>query len=238
MSADPRFAFHYDTEHERLEWTIGPGGAEHILDLIPGVLGSVAIKVDGRTVGHVPRPTPQHPWRDTRIEIDGEPVDVAVIWNRPALYTDVFVGGRSVRDRRTVDQARATAPRPATNYETWIGAVFRYRRPFRLPVLSRGMAILAVVCLLVIAGLLILVARPAGFVAAAVFGLALLVLFNIWLISWKALTARVHLALLSRPELGDSRRLAWFCVAFLGFPVLSVAVVVLLYGVARTLSTS
>jgi len=237
MSSDPGFASHYDTEHERLEWTVEAGGGEHILDLIPGVLGSVAVQVDGRTVGRVPKPTPQRPWRETRIEIDGEPVDVAVISNRPVMHTDVFVGGRSVRDRRTLEQAREAAPRPATNYETWIGGYYGHRRPMWRPVLSRGMAILAVISAVALVVLLVWMARPSGLLAGLAVIVALVLGYWAWFTTWTALMARVHLALLKRPELGETRRLAWFTAAMLGYPVLSVAVVVLVYGVARSLAS-
>ena len=66
MSAQPGFEVRYDTERERLHWAIPAGGSEHVLDMIPGVLGSVAVEVDGRTVGHVPKPTPRRPWRETK----------------------------------------------------------------------------------------------------------------------------------------------------------------------------
>ena len=236
MSSQSSFGFHYDTERERLHWTIEAGGGEHILDLIPGVLGSVAVEVDGRTVAHIRKPSPQEPWRDTTIEIDGEPVDVALIWNRPVLYTDVFVRGRSVRDRRTVEQARAAAPRPATSYETWIGGMYRYGRPMWRPILSPWMAVLAVVSAVALLVVLVWMARPSGLVAAVVVVVALVVGFWVWFTTWTALMARVHLALLRRPELGETRRLAWFTAAMLGYPVLSVAVVVLVYGVSRTLA--
>jgi hypothetical protein len=95
-----------------------------------------------------------------------------------------------------------------------------------------------VISLLALAVILIWMTRPSGLVAAAITLVALVALFFIWFTSWTAVTTRVHLALLDRPELDDSRRVAWFTAALLGYPVLSVAVVVLVYGVARTLATS
>jgi hypothetical protein len=237
MSVDPRFAFHFDIEQERLNWTITAGGGEHILDLIPGVLGSVALVVDGRTVGHVAKPAPQQPWHETRIEIDGEPVDVAVSFNRPVMHTDVFVGGRSVRDRRTLDQARAAAPRPVTNYETWIGGLFSYHRPTWGPILSRRTGIIAVLCALAVGVVLVGMSRPSGLLAVVLLTVGFYGGLVIWFVTWRAVMARVHLALLRRPQLGDQQRVAWFTAAMLGYPVLSVAVVVLVYGVARTLAS-
>lgn len=236
MSAHSGFDFTYDIDRERLHWTIEGGGGEHILDLIPGVLGSVAVEVDGRTVGHVAKPTPQQPWHETRIEIDREPVDVALIWNRPVVHTDVFVRGRSIRDRRTIEQAREAAPRPATNYETWIGGLYRYRRPMWRPILSPVMAIAGVVSALALVVILIWMSRASGLILGVVAVVAMVLGYTVWFMTWTALMARVHLALLRRPELGETRRLAWFTAAMLGYPVLSVAVVVLVYGIARSLA--
>ena len=237
MSPNPAFDVRYDTERERLHWTIETAGGEHVLDLIPGVLGSVAIQVDGRTVGHGAKPTPQQPWRETRIEIDDEPVEVVLISNRPVMFTDVFVNGRSIRDRRMLEQAREAGPPPATNYETWIGGLYGYRRPMWRPILSPGMAIIAVISAVALIDILVWMARPSGLLAALVVVVAMVLGYVVWFTTWTALMARVHLALLKRPDLDETRRLAWFTAAMLGYPVLSVAVVVLVYGVARSLAS-
>jgi hypothetical protein len=226
-----------DIELERLHWRVDVDGRDHVIDLIPGVLGSVVVEVDGATVAHVPRPAPQRPWHETRFDLDGTSVDVAVIWHRPVIHTDVFVGGRSIRDRRTLEQARDAAPRPATNYDTWIGGVFRYRVPPRPAILTRGMGIAAAISLVALAVVFTWTSRPSGPIAGLVVGVAMVSLFLIWFATWTAVTTRVHLALLARPELGDQGRVAWFTVALLGYPVLSLAVVVLMYGVARSLAS-
>jgi hypothetical protein len=230
--------YEVDVELERLHWVVEVDGRSHLIDLIPGVLGTVAIEVDGRRIGHVPQPAPQRPWREASIEIDGEPVIVAVSFRRPVLHTDVFVGGRSVRDRRALDLARDAAPRALTNYETWVGGAFICGVLWRRPILSRWLAAVGVVSLLTLGVMLIWMSRPSGVLAAAVVAVAMVGLFFAWFVSWTALTTRVHLALLERPELGEARRLAWFTAALLGYPVLSVAVVVTVYGVARTLASS
>jgi hypothetical protein len=227
-----------DLELERLHWTLDIDGKSHILDLLPGVLGTVAIEVDGRHVGEVRKPAPQRPWVEATVEIDGEPVIVAVRWHRPVIHTDLFVDGRSVRDGRTIEAARVAAPKPASNYETWIGGLYRYRIPGRPAVMTRWMAVAGVISLLALAVIFIWMVRPSGVVVGAVALVAMVVLFFVWFASWTALTTRVHLALLDRPELDDTRRVAWFTAALLGYPVLSVAVIVLVYGIARTLTAS
>ena len=227
-----------DIELERLHWVVEMGDRSHILDLIPGVLGTVAVEVDGRLAGHVRKPAPQRPWEEATIEVDDEPVIVVASWHRPVMHTDVFVAGRSVRYGRTIEAARAGAPRPATNYETWVGGLYRYRIPGRPAIVTRWMAVAGVVSVLALAVVFIWMARPSGLVAAVITLVALIALFFIWFTSWTAITTRVHLALLDRPELDDTRRVAWFTAALLGYPVLSVAVLVLVYGLARTLATS
>jgi len=227
-----------DIELERLHWIVEIGDRSHILDLIPGVLGTVAVEVDGRLVGHVRKPAPQRPWEEATVEVDGEPVLVAASWHRPVMHTDVFVGGRSLRYGRTLEAARNVVPPPASNYEAWIGGLYRYRMPTRSAIVTRGMAVVAVISLLALAVILIWMARPSGLFLALIVGAAMLALFVVWYVSWQAVTTRVHLALLDRPELEDSRRLAWFLAAFLVYPVLSIAVLVVVYGVARTLTTT
>ena len=227
-----------DVELERLHWTLDIRGTSHVLDLLPGVLGTVAVEIDGRHAGEVRKPAPQRPWEEATIELDGEPVIVALRWHRPVMRTDVFVGGRSVRYGRTLEDARNAVPPPASNYEVWVGGLYRNRIPTRPALVTRGMAVVAVVSLLALALILIWMTRASGIVLAAVVGAALFALFFVWFWSWTAVTTRVHLALLDRPELDDSQRLAWFVAAFLGYPVISIAVLVLVYGVGRTLATS
>lgn len=231
-------AYDVDVELERLHWTLDIKGTSHILDLLPGVLGTVAIDVDGRHAGEVRKPAPQRPWVEATVVIDGEPVIVAVRWHQPMMHTDVFVGGRSVRYGRTLERARSVAPPPASNYEAWIGSIYRFRIPTRPAILTRGMAVVAVISLVALGVILIWMTRPSGILLAAIAGAAMIALFTIWWVSWHAVATRVHLALLDRPELGDSTRVAWWFAAFLGYPVLSIAVIVLVYGVARTLTTS
>jgi len=87
MSSSP--AYEVDVELERLHWTVDLSGVVHVLDLIPAVmLRTVAIEVDGRTIGHVEKAAPQRPWRETAVEIDGAPVVVATIWQRRDVRFD------------------------------------------------------------------------------------------------------------------------------------------------------
>jgi hypothetical protein len=230
--------YEVDVELERLHWVVEIGGRSHILDLVPGVLGTVALEVDGHLAGHLRKPAPQRPWVETTIDVDGQQVVIAVSWHRPVMHSDVFVGGRSIRSGRPIEVARSAAPRPASNYETWVGGLYRYRIPGRPALATRWMAIAGAISLLALAVIFIWMVRPSGVLVGAIALVAMVVLFFIWFASWTAVTTRVHLALLDRPELDDTRRVAWFTAALLGYPVLSVAVLVLAYGVARTLATS
>ena len=113
-------------DRERLYWSLDIGGRSHALDLQPAAFGgSVSLELDGRVVARMPKPRPQRPWQDTTVDIDGEPVRVALTWHFPVMRTDVFVRGRSARDGRTIEAARADAPHALTNYEVWFGAMFR-----------------------------------------------------------------------------------------------------------------
>jgi hypothetical protein len=125
----------------------------------------------------------------------------------------------------------------ASLYEAAIGALSWYQRPARAPVVSRWLAALAIISLIALAVILIWMARPSGLIAAVVVTVAMVGLFVGWFAMWNVVLTRVHLALLDRPHLDESQRVAWFTAALLGYPILSVAVVVLVYGVARSLAS-
>jgi hypothetical protein len=96
---------------ERLLWQVELGGKVRGIDLIPAAIGkSVSVLIDGRAMGHMPKPTPQQPWREAAFQIDGEVVLVGLTWRVRVMRTDVFVGGRSVRDGRPIEMVHADAP--------------------------------------------------------------------------------------------------------------------------------
>jgi hypothetical protein len=210
------------TSGERLHWTIEVGAATHRLDLIPGAaVRWVDVQADGRTIGRVPKPTPQRPLREAVFAIDGEPVLVALTWHFPVMLTDVFVRGRSVRDGRSIDAAHADAPSPLTNYEVWFGAMFRTpffgsrpRPPRDWPALVLG-CVMVWLLILAASPLVPALRLPAG-VALLVTGV-LLIVAHVW--STLAFGQRVHEALLVRPALGDWRVALWLA-AFVGYALL------------------
>jgi hypothetical protein len=126
---------------------------------------------------------------------------------------------------------------PASLYEAAIGALSWYQRPARAPVVTRWLAALAIVSLLALAVVLTWTARPSGLIAAVLVTVAMVALFFGWFATWNIVLSRVHMALRDRPELDESSRVAWFTAVLLGYPVLSVAVVVLVYGVARSVAS-
>ena len=214
------------TPAERLRWSVEAGGTTHGVDLIPAAfVRSVAVQADGRTIGRIPKPTPQRPWREATFSIAGEPIRVALTWHFPVMLTDVFVRGRSVRDGRTIDEARADAPAPLTNYEVWFGAMVatpffgsRPRPPRAWPALVLGCAVIWLVGLA--ASPFAPAVRPLVAATLVLTG-ALLTLAFAW--SILAISQRVHVALLARPALGDWRVGVWFA-ALVGY-VLLVALV-------------
>jgi hypothetical protein len=107
----------------------------------------------------------------------------------------------------------------------------------RRRILSPWLTILGVVSALALGVVLVWISRPVGLLVGAIVVAALVAFFVVWFVTWTVLTTRARVALLEDPGVGEGRRLAWFYAALLGYPVLSVAVVVLVYGVARSLAT-
>lgn len=164
--------------------------------------------------------------------IEGEPIVVGLIWNRPIMRTDVFVGGRSLLDGRTLEEARQSAPNPLSDYEVSIGGYFRNEIPAYRPLLSPRLALLALAAVIVLVVLFALHARGPG--AGLVVGVALATLAVIWFRSWFVVMERAHVYLLAHPELGDLGRQVRFFTAFLGYALASGAIVsALLYVLSR-----
>ena len=207
---------------ERLRWNVEAGGAAHGLDLIPAAIArTVSVEVDGRTIGRIPKPTPQRPWREATFLIDGQPIEVALAWHFPVMQTDVFIDGRSIRDGRSIDAARAEAPRALTNYEVWLGGLFRMPPLGSRPRPPRAWPAVVTACVAI--WVVVLAASPLASsfrqVAAAALAISGLLLMLALLWTMGAVGHRVHVALLARPGLGDWRVALWFA-AFIGYPLL------------------
>ena len=214
---------------ERLHWSIPTGGRGHELDLVPAVIGrSVRVVLDGQTVARLSKPSQQHPWRETEVSIDGETLVVALTWHFPVMRTDVFARGRSLIDGRTVDDARRAAPAPRSDYEVWLGGLYRAGVPAKRPLLTPLMALVGLASVAALALLVLWRPRPGGPVAGLVAAVALIGLALIWFRSWSVVTDRAHAWLSVRPKLGDPARLLGFFGAFIGYAVVSVVVVVLI----------
>jgi hypothetical protein len=219
---------------ERVHWPVEVGGRSYRLDLIPGVLGrrSVVFKIDGRTINRMAAPTPQVPWREAHTTIAGAPVVIGLTWHFPVMHTDVFIGGRSLRDGRTLDSVRGDAPDAMSNYEVWLGGLFRVpffsSRPRPPRFAPMAVAIAAVVWIVA------LFASPfppewRGIVAAVLAATGVtLVLSFVW--SWLAVAERLYRALLARPQLGNAARVVAFFAGFLAYPIIRMLVVVLGLG--------
>ena len=214
---------------ERVHWSVDVGGRTYRLDLIPGVLGrrSVVFKIDGRTINRMHAPTPQGPWREAHTTIAGEPVVIGLTWHVPVMHTDVFVGGRSLRDGRTLESVRGDAPKALTNYEVWIGDLFlvpffgsRPRPPRFAPVLLAVAAAVWVIAL-VASPLAPQLRVPMG--AALVVTAIVLVLSFLW--SWVVVAEGIHRALLARPQLGDAGRVLIFFAGYVAYVIVAMVVV-------------
>lgn len=207
---------------ERLRWQVEVGGKVRGIDLAPAAIGkSVSVLIDGRVLGRMPKPTPQRPWREAAFEIDNEAVLVGLTWHFPVMRTDVFVGGRSVRDGRPIESVRAVAPAALSNYETWFGALFRTPLFGSRPRPPRAWPVIVMACVLVwVVAFALSPFPPAlrliGAGALLVSGLGL-ILTIVW--SMLAFGQRVHRELLARPSLGEWRAALWF-LAFVGYALL------------------
>ena len=213
-----------DAGLERLHWTVDLGGRSRGLDLLPAAVGSsVAVEIDGRPVGYLSKPTRQHPWREATFRTDGDSFQVALVWSFPVMQTDVFVGGRSVRDERSLDAARADAPRSLSNYEVGFGTIFPGPSAESRRHASRGWAIAVSACVLIWVLAFVLSPFPPELRLVAAAGLLVsgIVLMLAFLWSMFAVGRRVHEALLARPSLGDWLFVLWFA-AFAGYTVLGV----------------
>ena len=219
------------TARERLHWTIAPGGRDHDLDLLPALIrSSVRIELDGATVGRLPKPSQQHPWRETTVTIDGTAVVVALIWHSLVMHTDVFVDGRSLLDGRTLAEARLAAPAPIGAYEAWLGGLYRSGAPPRRPLMTgrQGLVVAVSIAAIVVPS----VTQPGGLVAGLVAAVALTCLFAIWWHTWVEITGRAHRFLLDRPALGNPVRVLGFFGVFIGYPLVSA---LMLAGLLRPL---
>jgi hypothetical protein len=212
---------------ERLRWSIDVRGTSRVVDLIPAAIGSsLAVEVDGRALGRLRKPTRQRPWREATFEVDGETVVIALSWHFPVMRTDVFVGGRSARDGRPVEAVRADAPAPLSNYEAWIGDLFR--TPFfgSRPRPPRGWQVVVAAALLIWVAVLTVSPFPPPLrvvaALAAVVSAVVLIIAFVW--SMLAFGQRVHESLLARPKGGGARVVLWF-VAFVGYTLVGVVVV-------------
>jgi hypothetical protein len=221
---------------ERLRWSVDLGGRSHALDLLPAAFGrSVGVEVDGRPVGRIPKPTPQQPWREAALPIEGERVLVGLTWHFPVMRADVFVHGRSLLNGRPLEVSRADAPAAPTNYEVWIGGLFRMPFVGLRPHPPRSWPLVILACAAVwITGLVASPLPPAFRVIAAVALFATgVVLVLGWVWSLFAISRRAHLALLARPQLGDARRLLAWWAAFVGHAIVPILVSTLLVLLAR-----
>jgi hypothetical protein len=111
-------------------------------------------------------------------------------------------------------------------YERWIGGYFQHEVPPTRPFLTPWRATIAGASLATWVLLLVLEPLPGVFRLPA--GVALLVAsiagLLLWLRTWSVAIERAHLRLLARPDLSDSRRVALFFAALVGYGVGSLIV--------------
>ena len=156
------------------------------------------------------RPTRRRPWTEAPLGSNGRAIVVSLTWNVPVMPTDVFVDGMSIRDGGGVEAARGAAPSPMGVYEDRIGGLFAYRVATRRPFLRRWMSVVAVVAVVVLVVFVRIEPPPTGILAGTIVAVPLTTLCVLWFRTWIVVIGRTHRALLARPELGDTGRLARF----------------------------
>jgi hypothetical protein len=216
-------------EAERLSWQLPPYLGAHRLDILPAVLSKhIDLSVDGRHVARLNKPSLRQPWSETTFVLSAVSVVVAGIWHEPVMHTDVFAAGESLRDGRPIEDVGRSAPTPVTGYELWFRTGFtlfpgRFIPPWIAA--SAGVALLGLLAVWLL-GL-------EGAIAGAIFLVAAWVLILDYVWTWFAATVRLHRLLLSRPELGDARRLAVISAAFISYPVVTLGALAAILIVAR-----
>jgi hypothetical protein len=209
-----------DLSRERLHWFVEVAGGTHDVEILPGLLRSIGIDLDGHRVAEVLKPDKQHPWREVSFDCDGHPAAAALTWAFPVMHTDLFIDGRSLIDGRGLEAARQAAPEPARGYNLWMDPGFRLGID-HLRFLPRGVLVAVVAALLVFAAFVAAGRRVSGPLAGGAVLLDFSVLAGAWLYWWLVVTVRLNRYLLAHCELGDARRLAAFWAAFLGWPVVT-----------------
>jgi hypothetical protein len=198
------------------------GGADHELDLLPDLVpGSVTIVLDGKVVAKVRTPSLRHPWIEQRLDVGAQSITV-VLTRGDRMMSDLFVGGVSVIDGRSLSDACAAAPVAVSGYNWWMRdfSVSTYRRSRRelagfLGFLGVGACFLAAVGL--VQGLPL--DRAIRFSLGACVFLAVMMGL---ILAWSASVSWVHAQLLRRPQVNDAARLLIFCGSLIGIPIAAV----------------
>jgi len=202
----------------RLSWRVQSDSGAHLVDIrIPLVGRDAAIELDGRRIASIRRPTIDRPWSEATANLDGSPITVTLTWDHVAPLTDVFVESRSLRDGRSLEEARQSAPNPVRGYERWFATNIGGIASLCLaPPWVIALVLISTVALLAIAAL-----GLAGTLPALIAGGSILAVGLLLVRSWLIVTARTHAYLMGRPDLGEVARALVLVAVFAGFPILA-----------------
>jgi hypothetical protein len=180
----------------RLVWRIEDGATRATLDVRPRLIRTVDIFIDGRRVLAMPKPTRGRPWVTAVVSVP--PVGdytVALTRRGPDMHVEVFTGGHSLVDGRTLEAARAEAPAPMDLYaretDLNITSVASSRLFPAWVVAGAGFAVLTLV-----AGL----ALRVGVLAAALIAIGSVVGLVLFIRTWLVCIAKTHGRLLHNPR--------------------------------------
>ena len=217
----------------RIHWEIPGAGGDHVLDVLPAVVGSrVHVRLDGVVALDLRKPTPQSPWQYGELQVDDEIVGLALIWNVAGMHTDLFRNGSSNVDGRSIDEARASAPTPMTGYQLWFHGSITGVSSSRVMPPGLRVAVGCAIAGILAAGLL----RFPNLVEATVLEVSFVIMMVAYLWGWAVVTARANRHLLGHPEFGDVRRVVAIGAVFLGFPVVTALVIAGAVALARMLA--
>jgi hypothetical protein len=216
----------------RLHWRIHGTTSEHVLEVMPSLVGKVRLMVDGKTVATVAKPSRSKPWIERRIELEGSELTIVLSLDALDLRTDVFKDEASLIDGRTLAAARRSAPTAVTGFEAWTLPPVSGVAQSRLA--PPWLVVVAVVAIasLIIAGLVGIPPSLRPAVVAYIVGVNAIFLLRTWAI----VVARTRRTLLARSDLGEQAKFVWFLVAAAASGLILAAVPVALVVVIDSLA--
>jgi hypothetical protein len=205
--------------------TIELAGRPHRIEVVGDGAGiHISVRLDDVVVGRVVAPIETRPWEEIALPVEGSQAAVGIWWTMASPKADLFVDGRSVSNRRSIELVRADASRPIRGFDRWFG----YWPWLGIDWLPLPPIWSAPIAIGLIALLNVIPLAERGLRLATAIALALG-----WFWIWAGLVVRATRWLRARRELNSWLRLAAYLGVFGGFPALSLAAFVLVGKLAH-----